>query len=140
MKPILSLLAVVAVIAGCATPVRRSHLEELANLPHPKGAYVGSMIPGPPWLYFGSDARYHYFRYTYTGRISVHARNLKIPRAELTLNFEHPFQSYKTPGTEVVPEYLFGTVIGFVRSVRLTPEDEAWTRRVAPLPTFDEHL
>jgi hypothetical protein len=127
-------------IAGCFTPVRKSHLADLADLPRSKGFYGGSLLLGPPWLYFGSDARYHYFQYVYTRENLAHMRRLKIPRGELSLSFEHPFQSYEARGTEVVPIVEFGTVLGFVRNPALTPKDEEWKWRVAPLPTFDESL
>lgn len=134
------LVILLFLLAGCFTPVRKSHLADLAKLPRSHGVYGGSILPGPTWLYFGSDARYHYFRYFYTRDNFAHIRRLKIPRGELSLSFEQPFQSYETKGTEVVPIVEFGTVWSFVRNPALTPKDEEWKWRAAPLPTFDESL
>jgi hypothetical protein len=126
---------------GCATPVRKNHLADLANLPRSKGFYGGSLLIGPPWLYFGSDARYHYFRYLYTRDNLAYTRRVKIPRGELSLSFEHPFTSFEARGTEVVPICHLGTVIsGFVRNPSFSSKDEEWRGRVTPLPTFNESL
>ena len=123
---------------GCAAPVYRAHLSDLSDLPRSKGSYGGSIVPGPVWLYFGSDARYHYFRYRYTNDNFVYTRRLKVPHGELSLNFEQPFQSYEAPAKEVVPLCELGTRIsGFSIGLKLDSADQEWSRHAKPILTFE---
>lgn len=128
-------------LTGCLAPARQTSLRDLARLPSSEGFYGGSMLPSPPWLYFGSDGRYHYFRYMHTEGNRAFTRRLKIPRSEVRLSCETPFTSYDSAGVEVVPLYGVGRgVYGFVPAHSARPEDFDWTLAVPALPRFDEKL
>lgn len=139
-KDFLIALSLVTLV-GCGTPVRKANLRDLAHLPRSEGAYGGKLFLGAPWLYFGSDDRFHYFRYTYTKENLAFQKRFQIPRTELRLPFETPFTSFAAPGVEVVPLHGVGSgIYGFIKAVKSRPEDADWTRHVPALPAFDEKL
>lgn len=131
----------IAALAGCGSPARKTALRDLAHLPRSEGVYGGKLLLGAPWLYFGSDERFHYLRYTFTRGNTAHQRRLKIPRSDVRLPFETPFTSYDSPGVELVPHYGIGSgIYGFSKALTARPEDADWTRHVPALPAFDEKL
>ena len=139
--PSLLCLVLFLLRAGCVAPARKTEMRDLAKLPHSEGNYMGKLLPGPPWLYFGSNETFHYFRYTYTRGSRVFEKRLKIPRVDLRLEFETRFVGYDAQGMEVVPLHGVGSgIYGFVRATSPRPEDFDWTRRFPALPRFDETL
>ncbi|MFH1497746.1 MAG: hypothetical protein ABII82_07955 [Verrucomicrobiota bacterium] len=98
----LTALLLIALLAGCATPVRKLHPHELTSLPKTEGFYGGKILLPPPWLYQGSSDRHHRFLYTYTKGCGVYQIRIWVRRDELDVPFAMPANDMPANGIEVV--------------------------------------
>ncbi len=100
----LAALLALALLAGCATPVRKLHVHELPRLPKTEGFYGGKMLTIPPeWVYQGTSDRYHRFLYTYTRGNLIHQIRVWVPKDELDVPFAVALKDAPAGGIRVVP-------------------------------------
>ena len=136
-RPLLALF-LCGLLAGCGTPTRKLSLYDAGKLPVSSGTYLGK-IWTVPWLYLGSDARFHYFRYTYTRGNQVRFIRVLIAKAELTLAFERSVAALQGRMLEVTP--VMGP-FGGIETFTLGPQRTLprWDAAPPPLPRFDEKV
>jgi hypothetical protein len=134
-------LLLTVLLAGCATPMRKLQPSDLPRLPKSTGFYGGSIYPVTPWIYEGSTARYHHFRYTYTRDNFIHSLRILIAKADMSLAFEKPMDAIPERGIQVELAWDESTFsYTFLKPVTPDPKDAPWQSFPDKIPRFNQTL
>jgi hypothetical protein len=135
------LMMLTLLLAGCVAPMRKLKPADLPRLPKSEGFYGGSMYPVTPWIYEGSTAQYHHFRYTYTHGNLIYPLRVLIAKIDMRLSFEQPMDAVADRGIKVElawDESQFNYV--FIKPVTPKPKDSLWLTFPNETPQFNQTL
>jgi hypothetical protein len=130
------------IAGGCATPLRKLKPADLPSLPKSEGFYGGKMLhASTPWIYEGSTAKYHHFRYTYTRGNLMHSLRILVAKTDLRLSFEQPRETVPERGIKVElawDDARFGYT--FIKPITANPQASDWQGFPHTTPQFNQTL